>query len=45
MYTKKIAYFFMVLAGLMFVGCGGGSSSTVDGSTPPLSRQHSTYNK
>jgi hypothetical protein len=37
MYTKKIAYFFMVLAGLMFVGCGGGSSSTVDGSTPPIS--------
>ena len=37
MYTKKIAYFFMVLAGLMFVGCGGGSSSTIDGSTPPIS--------
>ncbi len=34
MYTKKTAYLFLVLAGLMFVGCGGGSSSN-NGDIPP----------
>ncbi len=30
MHTKKIAYILMVLGGLVFLGCGGGSSSTTD---------------
>jgi len=35
MYSKKVAYLFMVLAGLAFVGCGGGGGSSDDGGTPP----------
>jgi len=35
MYRKKMAYLFMVLAGLMFIGCGGGSSPG-DSNTPPI---------
>ncbi len=32
MHTKKMAYFLIVLSGLMFLGCGGGSSTADDSS-------------
>jgi hypothetical protein len=36
MYTKKMAYFLIVLSGLMFLGCGGGSSTTIINDNTPI---------